>query len=260
MRVFQDFATLDLLSHGRAEVMAGRGSFVESFPLFGLDLDDYGSLFAENLELLLQVRAAENVTWSGKHRAALTGQGVYPRPVQDPLPVWVAIGGTPASAVRAGALGLPLALAILDGRSEQFLPLVQSYRAAGERAGHDATKLKLGVNLHGFIADTSQHAADEAFAPFMQVMNPIGRERGWAPMGRREFDGMRAPGGALFVGSPQEVADKIIAQHAILRHERFLMQLTVGTISHAGVMRAIELFGTQVAPVVRKAAAKTTTS
>ncbi len=258
VRVFQDFATLDLLSGGRAEIMAGRGSFIESFPLFGYNLDDYHDLFAEKLDLLLRVRASEHVAWSGKHRPALTGQGVYPRPIQDPLPVWVAIGGTPASAARAGTLGLPMALAILGGRPEQFLPLIQLYRDAGKRAGHDPAKLALGINLHGFVADSSQQAADEAFPAFTAVMNAIGRERGWSPMGRREFDAMRAPEGALVVGNPEEVAEKIIRQYRVLGYNRFLVQLSVGTLPHASVLRAIELLGTVVAPLVRRETARAT--
>lgn len=255
VRVFQDFATLDLLSGGRAEIMAGRGSFIESFPLFGYDLDDYHTLFAEKLELLLAVRDHEHVTWSGQHRAPLTGQGVYPRPVQDPLPIWVAVGGTPQSVVRAATLGLPMALAIIGGYPKQFAPMVGLYREAAERAGHDPGRLPLSVNSHGFIADTSQEAADVAFPAFKGTMDRIGRERGWPPTSRAQFEASRALEGANFVGSPSEVVDKILYQHEFFGHDRFLLQMTVGTLPHDKVMRSIELFGTEVAPAVRKALA-----
>ncbi|HWK88602.1 MAG TPA: LLM class flavin-dependent oxidoreductase [Longimicrobium sp.] len=258
VRVFQDFSTLDLLSGGRAEIMAGRGSFIESFPLFGLDLDDYHELFAENLELLLALREREHVTWSGRHRAALTGQGVYPRPLQQPLPVWIAVGGTPQSVVRAGTLGLPLALAIIGGAPERFAPLVELYRESGQRAGHDPARLAVGINSHAYIADDSQRARDEFFPPYAEVMTRIGRERGWPPTSRAQFDAQTTLRGALLVGSPQEVIDKILFQHEIFGHQRFLAQLTVGSMPHAGVMRAIELLGTQVAPAVRAEIARRT--
>ena len=251
VRVFQDFATLDLLSGGRAEIMAGRGSFIESFPLFGYDLDDYGALFAEKLELLLRLRESERVTWAGKHRPAIEGLGVYPRPVQDPLPVWVAVGGTPASAVRAGTLGLPMALAIIGGLPEQFVPMAELHREAARRAGHDTPALS--INAHGFLADTSQEAAEVAFPAFKATMDRIGRERGWAPMSREQFEASRTLRGANVVGSPQEVVEKILFQHEHFGHQRFLLQLTVGSIPHAKVLRAIELFGTEVAPAVRRA-------
>jgi probable LLM family oxidoreductase len=250
VRVFQQFATVDLISGGRAEIMAGRGSFVESFPLFGLDLDHYDELFAENLDLLLKLRESEHVSWQGKHRAPLGGQGVYPRPVQDPLPVWIAVGGNPGSAARAGSLGLPMALAIIGGEPERFAPFAGIYREAARRAGHG--NLPLSINSHGFIAPKSQDAADEAFPPFKATMDRIGRERGWPPMTRGQFEQSRTLRGANFVGSPQEVIDKILFQHEIFRHQRFLLQLTVGTMPHASVMRAIELYGTEVAPVVRR--------
>ena len=250
VRVFQQFATVDLLSGGRAEIMAGRGSFVESFPLFGFELDHYDELFAENLDLLLKLRESEQVNWRGKHRAPLTGQGVYPRPVQDPLPVWIAVGGNPGSAARAGSLGLPMALAIIGGQPERFASFAQIHREAARRAGHG--ELPLSINSHGFIAPNSQDAADEAFPPLKGTMDRIGRERGWPPMTREQFEQSRTLRGANFVGSPQEVIDKILFQHEIFRHQRFLLQLTVGTMPHASVMRAIELFGTEVAPVVRR--------
>ena len=249
VRVFQEFATLDLLSGGRAEIMAGRGSFIESFPLFGYELSDYDALFAEKLELLLELRRSERVTWAGKHRPPLEDLGVYPRPLQDPLPVWVAVGGSPDSAIRAGALGLPMALAIIGGLPERFAPFAELHRRAAEQAGHE--RPRLSINSHGFIAETSQQAADEFFAPLASTMNRIGRERGWSPLTRGDYDAMRTLRGALFVGSPEEVVEKLLFQHEIFGHERFLIQLTVGTMPHASVMRAIELLGTEVAPAVR---------
>ncbi|MCA9972242.1 MAG: LLM class flavin-dependent oxidoreductase [Anaerolineales bacterium] len=256
VRVFQDFASLDLLSAGRAEIMAGRGSFIESFPLFGYDLRDYDALFAEKLELLLQVRAAEHVHWAGRHRAPLTGQGVYPRPLQNPLPVWLAVGGTPESVVRAGTLGLPLALAIIGGLPEQFAPLVKLYQRAAAQAGHDPARLRFSINSHGYLADERQQARDEAFPAFALVMNKIGRERGWPPMRREQFDASCALRGANFVGSPEDVIEKILYQHEIFGHHRLLLQLSVGTMPHAQVMHAIELLGTKVAPVVREEIAR----
>ena len=252
VRVFQDFATLDLLSGGRAEIMAGRGSFIESFPLFGYDLDDYDTLFAEKLELLLELRANERVTWRGRHRAGLNGLGVYPRPLQEPLPVWVAVGGTPQSVVRAATLGLPMALGIIGGAPERFVPLVELYRESARRRGQDPDALAVSINSHGFIADSSREAADEAFPPYLEVMGRIGRERGWPPPTRERFDAERSPRGALLVGSPREVIDKILFEHELFGHQRFLMQMTVGTMPHAKVMRSIELLGTEVAPAVRR--------
>jgi probable LLM family oxidoreductase len=249
VRVFQDFATLDLLSGGRAEIMAGRGSFIESFPLFGYDLDDYDELFEEKLGLLLLLRESERVTWSGRHRAPIEDRGVYPRPLQDPLPVWVAVGGTPQSVVRAGLLGLPMALAIIGGMPERFAPLAELHRRAAAEAGHDP--LPLSINSHGYIAETSERAADEAFPAFKAMMDRIGRERGWSPMTREAFDASRTLRGANLVGSPQEVVDKILFQHEIFGHQRFLLQISVGTLPHDRVMRSIELLGTEVAPAVR---------
>jgi probable LLM family oxidoreductase len=249
VRVFQDFATVDLLSDGRAEIMAGRGSFIESFPLFGYDLDDYDELFGEKLELLLRLREDETVTWSGKHRPPLHESGVYPRPVQDPLPIWLAVGGTPNSIVRAASLGLPLALAIIGGAPERFVPLVDLYRQAAAEAGHPG--LPVGINSHTYVADSSQHAADEFFPAYAGMMNRIGRERGWSPMTRRQFDELRSLRGALVVGSPQEVVEKILFQHELFGHQRFLAQISVGHLPHANAMRAIELLGTEVVPAVR---------
>jgi len=249
VRVFQQFATVDLLSHGRAEIMAGRGSFIESFPLFGYDLDDYDELFAEKLDLLLQLREKPRVTWSGRHRAALADQPVFPRPVQDPLPVWVAVGGNPQSVVRAGALGLPLALAIIGGEPARFAPLAQLHRRAAEQYGH--APLPVSINSHGFVADTSQAAADSFFTTYAEVMTQLGRERGWAPMTRNQFDALAALHGAVVVGSPEQVAEKILFQHEIFGHQRFLMQSSLGAAPHREVLRSIELLGTEVAPIVR---------
>ena len=251
VRVFEEFSEVDLLSNGRAEIMAGRGSFIESFPLFGYDLNDYDSLFAEKLELLLKIRSGEKVTWSGKHRPRLTDIGVYPRPVQNPLPIWIAVGGTPESVVRAGTLGLPLALAIIGGEPERFAPLVDLYRQSAVRAGHDPAKLPVGINSHGYVAETSERAGDEAFPPFAEAMTRIGRERGWPPTSRAQFDASRSLRGASFVGSPEQVAEKILYQHQFFRHDRFLVQFSVGALPHADLMRSIELFGTKVAPIVR---------
>ena len=253
VRVFQDFATIDLLSNGRAEIMAGRGSFIESFPLFGYDLAHYDALFAEKLDLLLRLRESEKVTWSGKHRPAINDRGVYPRPVQNPLPIWVAVGGTAGSAVRAGSLGLPMALAIIGGMPERFAPFADLFRRAARDASH--ARSALGINSHGFIAETSQQAADDAYPSFAAAMNRIGRERGWAALTRRDFDASRTLRGANFVGSPREVVEKILFQYEIFHHDRFLIQLSVGTLPHDKLLRAIELFGTRVAPEVRRATA-----
>ena len=253
VRVFQDFATLDLLSHGRAEIMAGRGSFIESFPLFGYDLDDYDELFSEKLELLLKIRASEKVEWSGTHRAPIHGLSVFPRPVQDPLPVWVAVGGTPQSVVRAATLGLPMALAIIGGEPERFKPMVDLYREAATRAGHDPATLPVSINSHGYIADTSKQASDEAYPPYVETMGRIGRERGWSPPTRAKFEAERSKRGALLIGDPHEVIDKILWEHELFAHQRFLMQMSVGTMPHAQIMHSIELLGDVVAPAVRKA-------
>jgi probable LLM family oxidoreductase len=253
VRVFQSFATLDQLSSGRAEIIAGRGSFIESFPLFGHDLDDYESLFTEKLDLLVKLRDQERVTWSGRHRAALTDQPVYPRPFQDRLPIWVAIGGTPASAARAARLGLPMAVAIIGGEPVRFAPLLDYYRDQAIRAGRDPAQLPIGINSHGFIADTTEDAAQRFHGPLTEVMNRLGRERGWPPMTRAQYEEQIGPRGALMVGSPELVAEKILFQHTIFRHQRFLLQLSVGPMPHAQVMHAIELFGTRVAPIIRTA-------
>ena len=254
VRVFEEFATLDLISGGRAEIMAGRGSFTESFPLFGYDLANYDRLFTEKLDLLLAIRASERVTWQGHFRPALADRGIYPRPVQTPLPVWIAVGGTPQSAARAGALGLPLAIAIIGGTPDRFVPFAHLYRVAAEDAGHDAAALPLSINSPGYVADTSQQAGDEYFPAFSAVMNDIGRERGWSGIGRREFDAMRGPDAAIVCGSPQQVIDKLLYEHSLFGFSRFMLQIS-GPLPHAQVMHAIELVGTVVAPAVRAAVA-----
>lgn len=253
VRVFQDFATLDLISGGRAEIMAGRGSFIESFPLFGFDLNDYDDLFGEKLELLLRLRTSEQVTWSGRFRAPIEGLGVYPRPVQERLPVWIAVGGNVASAVRAGVLGCPMALAIIGGLPERFAPFANLHREAASRAGHDPLP-PMSINSHGYIAPDAKAAIDEAFPYVSAAMNRIGRERGWAPMGRRDFEEGSTLHGAYFVGNAEQIIEKVLFQHQIFHHERFLLQFSVGTMPHEKIMRCIELLGTEVAPVLRKEA------
>ncbi|HEX6927242.1 MAG TPA: LLM class flavin-dependent oxidoreductase [Longimicrobiaceae bacterium] len=256
VRVFQQFAALDLISGGRAEIMAGRGSFIESFPLFGYDLDDYDALFAEKLELLLKLREDTHITWRGRYRPPIEGLGIYPRPVQNPLPVWIAVGGTPQSVVRAGTLGIPMALAIIGGTPDRFVPFVELYREALQRAGHDPEKVPVSINSHGYIADDARQAIDDAYGPYSITMGRIGRERGWAPPTRARFEAECSPHGALLVGDPQQVIDKILYEHELFGHERFLMQVTVGTMPHQKVLRSIELLGTVVAPAVRAALAR----
>jgi len=256
VRVFQQFSTLDLISNGRAEIMAGRGSFIESFPLFGQSLDDYDQLFAEKLDLLMALRDGEKVTWSGEMRPAMHDRGVYPRPLQDPLPLWIAVGGTPQSVARAGALGLPVALAIIGGEPRRFAPLFDLYREAARRAGQDPAKLKTSINVHGFIADTTDLAADQFYGPQAEVMNRIGRERGWGPTNRAHFDQARGPSGNLFLGDPETVAQKIVENWKVFRNDRFLLQMAIGPMPHDQIMRGIELYGTKVAPLVRKAVAE----
>jgi probable LLM family oxidoreductase len=253
VRVYQQFATVDQLSGGRAEIMAGRGSFIESYPLFGYDLDDYDELFSEKLELLLKLNEKETISWQGKHRASFDNLGIYPRPYQEKLPVWIAVGGTPASAVRAATLGLPLALAIIGGMPEQFVPFINLYKETAKKADQDMSKLQLGINSHVFIADDSQKAGDEFFPSYAAMMNRIGRERGWSPLSRAQFDHSRSKKGALLVGSPQEVIDKILYEHELFGNTRFLAQMSVGTVPHKQVMRSLELYGDVVAPAVRKA-------
>jgi probable LLM family oxidoreductase len=251
VRVFQEFAEVDLLSGGRAEIMAGRGSFIESFPLFGYDLDDYDELYAEKLDLLLRIGENPRVTWAGRHRPALEDAVVWPRPVQDPLPVWVAVGGSPGSVVRAGTLGLPLTVAIIGGTVDRFVPLIELYRESAGRAGHDADALPVAINTHAFVGETVAEANSAFAAPYLQMMNRIGRERGWPPSGRREYEGLRSPRGALAVGTPEQVAEKILLEHELFGNSRYIGQMSVGAVSHADVLRSMELFGTRVAPLVR---------
>ena len=252
VRVFQDFATVDLLSGGRAEIMAGRGSFIESYPLFGYDLDNYDDLFSEKLQMLLRIRAETKISWEGRLTQSLENRGVYPRPVQNPLPVWIAVGGTPQSVVRAGTLGLPLAIAIIGGAPERFVPFADLYRESASKAGHDVSKLKLSINSHGLIGDDAESTANIAWPAYADTMGRIGKERGWPPPTRRQFDAERSPRGAMLLGSPQQVIDKIMMEYELFRMTRFLIQFTVGTLPHPVVMRSIELYGTKVAPVVRK--------
>ncbi len=252
VRVFQDFATLDLISSGRAEIMAGRGSFIESYPLFGYDLDDYDELFSEKLQMLLRIREETVLSWKGRLTQSLENRGIYPRPIQEPLPVWIAVGGTPQSVVRAGTLGLPLAIAIIGGAPERFVPFADLYRESAMRAGHDVSKLQLSINSHGLIGDDPEKIADIAWPPYADTMGRIGRERGWPPPSRRQFDAERSSRGAMLLGSPQQVIDKIMYEHELFGMTRFLIQFTVGTLPHPVVMRSIELYGTRVAPVVRQ--------
>eukprot|EP01037_Dinobryon_pediforme_P009494 gene9493-9574_t len=250
VRVYQQFATLDLISNGRAEIMVGRGSFIESYPLFGYGLDDYDQLFAEKLDLLLKIRANEQVTWSGETRAPLHNLGIYPR--TGDIPITIAVGGTPQSVVRAGTLGLPLAIAIIGGMPERFGPLVDLYREAGASAGHAPEKLKVSINSHGFIADTTQEAADTLFPYYAEAMMRLGKERGWPPTTRGQFDAGMTRRGALLVGTPEEVAAKILFEYDIFKQDRFMLQMDVGAVPHKNLMRTIELLGTKVAPIVRK--------
>jgi probable LLM family oxidoreductase len=253
VRVFQNFATLDLISQGRAEMVVGRGSFIDSFPLFGFQLEDYDSLFAEKLDLLLKIRDNEHVTWSGDHRPALTGQGVYPRPVQDPLPIWLGVGGTPGSFARAGTLGLPLMVAIIGGETHRFRSLIDLYWEAGRRAGHSLDRLKVGVHSLGYVAATTQEAADDFYPGYARAFTDIGKERGWPPATRAGFDAQRGPRGALLIGGPDEVAEKIIRHSEALGGvSRFTFQMNAASLPHAKLMQAIELLGTQVAPALRK--------
>jgi probable LLM family oxidoreductase len=253
VRVFQEFATLDLLSQGRAEMVVGRGSFVEAFPLFGLRLEDYDSLYAEKLDLLLKIRDNEHVHWSGEYRPALTGQGVYPRPLQNPLPIWVGVGGTPESFVRAGVLGLPLMVAIIGGETRHFRPLIDLYREAGRRAGHSPDQLKVGIHSLGYVAETTQRAADDFFPGYARAFTDVGKERGWRPVTRADFDAQRGSQGALIIGDPDEVVKKIIRHSKALGGiSRITFQMNAASLPHVKLMRAIELIGTQVAPALRE--------
>jgi probable LLM family oxidoreductase len=256
VRRFQEFATLDLLSGGRAEMVVGRGSSIEAFPLFGFRLDDYDALFAEKLDLLLKIRENELVHWSGRFRPALTGQGVYPRPMQNPLPIWVGVGGTPQSFARAGVLGLPLMVAIIGGDPQRFRPLVDLYREAGRQAGHAPDRLTVGVHALGYIADSTEEAADAFFPGYAAAIASVAKERGWTQLSRAAFDAQRAPTGALLVGSPADAVEKIRRYDEVLGGiSRLTFQMNVTSLPHAKLMRAIELLGTEVAPAVREAAA-----
>jgi probable LLM family oxidoreductase len=253
VRVFQEFATLDLLSQGRAEMVVGRGSFVEAFPLFGLRLEDYDSLFAEKLELLLKIRDSENVRWTGRYRPSLNGQGVYPRPLQNPLPIWIGVGGTPQSFIRAGLLGLPLMVAIIGGETHRFKPLIDLYREAGKRAGHLPDKLKVGIHSLGYVAQTTQEAADDFFPGYAHTMTEIGKERGWPEMTRMHFDAQRGPRGALLIGDPDEVVEKIVRHSKVLGGiSRITFMMNLSSLPHEKLMQATKLIGTRVAPTLRK--------
>jgi len=253
VRIFQEFATLDLLSGGRAEMVVGRGSFIEAFPLFGLKLDDYDSLFSEKLELLLKIRENEHVNWSGKYRPALTGQGIYPRPLQNPLPIWIGVGGTPESFVRAGILGLPLMVAIIGGQTPSFKPLIDLYREAGKRAGHLPHQLNVGIHSLGYVAESTPEAVDDFFPGYVHSMNEIGKERGWSPITRRDFEAQLGPNGALLIGNPEEVTEKIIRHSQVLGGiSRFTFMMNPASLPHEKLMRATELIGSRIAPALHK--------
>ncbi|MGI4750362.1 MAG: Atu2307/SP_0267 family LLM class monooxygenase [Janthinobacterium lividum] len=252
VRVYQNLATIDLISNGRAEMMAGRGSFIESFPLFGYNLNDYDELFTEKLDLLLQINRQEVISWKGRFRAPLSNQGIYPRPLQQQIPIWLAVGGTPASAVRAGKMNLPLAIAILGSPPEQFVSFVNLYRESAQKAGHDVAKLKLAISSQFYVAEDSQQAADEFYPSYEKLMNLVGKDRGWSPMSKPQFEYLRK-NGPLVVGNVQLAIDKILHQHELFGNTRFLAQLVTGATTHQQVLKSIELFGTKVAPAVRKA-------
>jgi probable LLM family oxidoreductase len=253
VRVFQQFATVDGISNGRAEIIVGRGSFIESYPLFGYELDDYDALFAEKLDLLLKLRDQEKITWQGRLRPSLHQSGIYPRPEQSKIPIWIAVGGTPQSVVRAASLDIPMALAIIGGDPRRFEPFFSLYREAHAKAGHAAKDIQLSLNMHGFVHDTVKSAMDIYGAAHLEVMNRIGRERGWPPQGRAHFDASCGPTGNLIIGDPQRVAERIIELHAIFKNTRLLIQMAIGTVPHKDQLRAIELLGTKVLPVVKKA-------
>ena len=252
VRVFQQFATVDLLSGGRAEIMAGRGSFIESFPLFGYKLEDYDELFSEKLEMLLRLNESENILWKGKHTQTIDNRNIYPRPYQDKLPIWIGVGGTPESIIRAAEHGLPMALAIIGGLPARFAPYVKLYRDVYKKSGFDVAKLELGINSHTYIANDPQQAKDEFYPPYAEVMGRIGRERGWPPGSRQQFDASTDPQGALLVGSPQQVIDKILYEHELFGHTRFLAQMSIGAMPHNKILNSIELLGTKVAPEIKK--------
>jgi probable LLM family oxidoreductase len=253
VRVFQQFATIDGISNGRAEIMVGRGSFIESYPLFGYDLHDYDQLFAEKLDLLLKLRDAEKITWAGSMRPSLDNLGIYPRPEQQRMPVWIAVGGTPESAVRAATLDVPMALAIIGGDPKRFAPFFELYLQTCARAGRDPAKAALSLNMHGFVSHSTEHAKNVYYEAHTEVMNRIGRERGWPPQGRSHFEQACSPTGNLIVGDPQRVTDRILELHSIFRNNRILIQMAIGTVPHTEQLKAIELLGTKVAPAVRAA-------
>ncbi|HEX6913887.1 MAG TPA: Atu2307/SP_0267 family LLM class monooxygenase [Chitinophagaceae bacterium] len=255
VRVYQQYSIVDLLSGGRAEIMVGRGSFIESFPLFGYDLSDYESLFSEKLEMLLRINASEPVSWQGRHTQSLKNALIFPRPYQERLPVWVAVGGTPESVERAAGFGLPMALAIIGGTPDRFVPFVDLYRDRYRSAGHDANSLQLSINSLTYIADSARQARDEYFPVYAASMGKLGRERGWPPITRAQFEASTSPQGALIVGSPEEVVDKILYEYELFGHTRYLAQISLGAMPHGQAMRAIELLGTRVAPAVKKALA-----
>lgn len=251
VRVFQQLATLDLISQGRAEIVVGRGSFIDAFPLFGFDLGDYDALFSEKLELFLKIRGSEFVTWKGKYRPPLNNQPVYPRPQQDPVPVWLGVGGTPESFVRAGTLGLPLMVAIIGGETYRFRPLVDLYREAGKRAGHQPEQLKVGLHSLAYVAETTDQALDEFYPGYAEAMNRIGQERGWAPMTRDRFEAQLGPRGALLVGNPEEVAEKIIRHAESLGGiSRVTFQMDTAELHHDKLIKAIELMGKRIKPII----------
>ena len=256
VRVYQTFATVDQLSNGRVEIMAGRGSFIESFPLFGYDLEDYEGLFTDKIDLLLKINQSTKVTWKGKHRAPLNNLGVYPRAFQDQIPIWLAAGGTPASAVRAAKLNIPLMLAIIGGMPEQFVRFINLYKDSCKELGRSKQEIQLGVNNHFYVGEDSEIAAKEFYPFYATMMDRVGRERGWQPLTRPQFDYLREPRGALMVGSVQQVVDKILYEHEIFGNTRFLAQASVGTVPHNKILKSIELFGTKVVPEVRRALAK----
>jgi probable LLM family oxidoreductase len=257
VRVFQNFSTVDILSSGRAEIMAGRGSFIESFPLFGYDLNDYDELFEEKLDLLLQLNKSEKVSWRGKHRPSIQNRGVYPRPYQSKIPIWIAAGGTPASAIRAATLQLPLMLAIIGGRPEQFVHFIDLYKETSRKAGRDMSTLQFGINNHFYVSEDSQKAGDEFYPYYAEMMNRVGRDRGWPPLSRQQFEYSRSAEGAVMVGSVQQVIDKILYEYELFGFTRFMAQASVGNVPHKMVMKSIELFGAKVAPAVKKEIEKT---
>ncbi|GEP51382.1 luciferase [Flavobacterium noncentrifugens] len=251
VRVFQNFATLDLISQGRAEMVVGRGSFTEAFPLFGLNLRDYDALFSEKIGLLLNIRDNEFVNWSGKFRPALQNQPIYPRPLQEKLPIWIGVGGTPESFVRAGTLGLPLMVAVIGGETHRFRPLVDLYREAGEKAGHAPEKLQVGLHSLGYVAETREEAVEDFYPGYAEIFTRIGRERGWPPVTRQHFDSQNGPKGAYLVGNPEEVAEKLIRHSESLGGiSRFTFQMDNAKLSHAQLMKSIELIGKKVMPLV----------